>query len=270
MPPVLIAQISDLHITAPGTLCYGRVDTAAGLRATIDALNRFDPRPALVAITGDIADSGLPQEYAHAKTLLGGLQIPYAIIPGNHDRRAPFASVFGGNAGAPLNRERSIGPLDVLLIDSTVPGASHGELAPETRAWLARALSSSTTRPALLFLHHPVFDCGIGYMDAIKLRDTDALAALMREHPRAQLLAAGHVHRAAIAVFAGVAATICPAGPQACDLDFAPDAPAVFMQEPPAFHLHAWFAGERFGHVVTHLVPVGDFAGPYPFEPDGR
>jgi 3',5'-cyclic-AMP phosphodiesterase len=265
--PVLIAQTSDLHVTAPGTLAYRRVDTAAALKQTIEALNRFAPRPDLVVISGDVADSGLPEEYAHAQSLLAGLQVPHALIPGNHDRRAPFAAVFSGDApDGPLNAKRSTGPLDILLIDSIVPGAPHGALAPATRDWLARELASSATRPALLFLHHPPFDTGISYMDAIKLRDADALAELLRGHPRARLLAAGHVHRAAQSIFAGVSATICPAGPQACALDFAAGAPDVFMQEPPAFHLHAWFDGEGFGHVVTHLVPIGEFAGPYPFE----
>jgi hypothetical protein len=39
----------------------------------------------------------------------------------------------------------------------------------------------------------------------------------------------------------------------------------------PAFHLHAWFADEAFGSVITHHVPIGDFAGPHPFRGgDGR
>ena len=98
--PVLIAQISDLHVTAPGTLAYGRGDTAAALKQTIEVLNRFTPRPDLVVISGDVGDSGLPEEYAHGKTLLAGLQVPHALIPGNHDRRAPFAAVFSGDAAA--------------------------------------------------------------------------------------------------------------------------------------------------------------------------
>jgi hypothetical protein len=44
-----------------------------------------------------------------------------------------------------------------------------------------------------------------------------------------------------------------------------------FKIEPPAFHLHAWFPGDDFGNAVTHVVPIGGFAGPYPFfRPDGR
>jgi 3',5'-cyclic-AMP phosphodiesterase len=61
--PVLIAQISDLHITRPGALAYGRVDTAAVLLRSIGTLNALSPRrPDLVVISGDIADSALPED----------------------------------------------------------------------------------------------------------------------------------------------------------------------------------------------------------------
>ena len=88
--PVLIAQISDLHITPPGVLAYGRVDTAAALTRSIDTLNQLSPQPDLVVISGDIANSALPEEYERAKTLLEKLQMPFAAIPGNHDRRIPM------------------------------------------------------------------------------------------------------------------------------------------------------------------------------------
>ena len=79
--PVLIAQISDLHITPPGALAYGRVDTAAALKQAINTLNRLSPRPDLVVVSGDIADSAMPEEYEHAKKLLAALEIPFAAIP---------------------------------------------------------------------------------------------------------------------------------------------------------------------------------------------
>jgi 3',5'-cyclic AMP phosphodiesterase CpdA len=55
--PILIAQISDLHIKSPGSLAYGRVDTAAALGRCIAALNEFAPKPDLVVISGDLADT---------------------------------------------------------------------------------------------------------------------------------------------------------------------------------------------------------------------
>jgi 3',5'-cyclic AMP phosphodiesterase CpdA len=267
--PVLIAQISDLHITRPGALAYGRVDTAAALLRTIGTLNGLSPRPDLVVISGDIADSALPEEYTHATKLLGALRVPFVAIPGNHDRRALVRETFPdptyGMADSALNTVRRIGGLDIFLIDSTVPGAAHGELDAPTLTWLDGTLGASTTRPAFLFLHHPPFDTGIVYTDAARLRNADALAAVLRRHPRALLIAAGHVHRAAQTVFAGISASICPAGEQAVTLEFEPRWPEVFRIEPPAFHLHAWLPGPGFGSVVTHIVPVGEFPGPYSY-----
>jgi hypothetical protein len=80
-----------------------------------------------------------------------------------------------------------------------------------------------------------------------------------------QLIATGHVHRAALTMFAGVPTTICPAPNHAVDLDLAELREPSFKVEPPAFHLHSWFPGEGFGTVVTHQVPIGEFDGPHPF-----
>jgi 3',5'-cyclic AMP phosphodiesterase CpdA len=273
--PILIAQISDLHIKPPGALAYAHVDTAAALARCIAELNRFAPRPDFVAISGDLADTPRRDEYDYLKTLLVPLAIPFAAVPGNHDDRALMRAAFPAQAYArpdgPLNIVRAVGDLDLLLLDSSVPGAPHGLLDADTLHWLDTTLAASTTRPALLFLHHPPFVTGIAHMDGQNLRNAGDLAAILRRHPRARLVAAGHVHRATLTTFAGIAATICPAPNHAVALDLAARLPPSFKLEPPAFHLHAWFADEAFGSVITHHVPIGDFAGPHPFRgSDGR
>ena len=68
--PVHIAQISDLHIKPPGSLAYGRVDTAKALERCVAALNAFAPRPDLVVISGDLADTPAAGEYQYLKRLL--------------------------------------------------------------------------------------------------------------------------------------------------------------------------------------------------------
>ena len=42
--PVHIAQVSDLHIKPPGSLAYGKVDTAKALERCVAALNEFAQR----------------------------------------------------------------------------------------------------------------------------------------------------------------------------------------------------------------------------------
>lgn len=267
--PLLIAQISDLHIKRPGVLAYGQVDTAAALTRCVATLNAVRPRPELVVISGDLADTPMAEEYEHLNRLLAPLEIGFAAVPGNHDSRELMRAALpkGGYAqstGA-LNSLHAIGPLDLVLLDSSVPGKPHGELEAATLAWLDATLALSSTRPALLFLHHPPFVTGIHHMDAQNLRNAGALADILRRHPRARLVAAGHVHRAALTQFFGIPATICPAPNHAVALDLEESLPPSFKVEPPAFHLHTWFSSEHFGDLITHHVPIGDFPGPFPF-----
>ena len=272
--PVLIAQISDLHIKSPGSLAYGRVDTAAALERCVAALNEFAPKLDLVVISGDLADTPKAEEYQHLGRLLAPLKIPFVGIPGNHDSRemmrGAFPQAYAFPEGA-LNQRLEIGALDLLLLDSSVPGQPHGELDAPTLQWLDSTLASSPERPALLFLHHPPFKAGIWHMDRQNLLNARELAPVVRRHPRVQLIASGHVHRATLTMFAGVATTICPAPNHAVDLDLAQLREPSFKVEPPAFHLHTWLPGEGFGSVVTHQVPIGNFDGPHPFfGPDGK
>jgi 3',5'-cyclic AMP phosphodiesterase CpdA len=273
--PVLIAQISDLHIKPPGSLAYGWVDTAAALERCVAALNAFSPKPDFVVISGDLADTPTTEEYDYLKRLLAPLKLPFAGIPGNHDSREMMRAAFPqapyAIASGPLNQRIEIGGLDLLLLDSSVHGKPHGELEASTLQWLDAILATSPERPALLFLHHPPFTTGIWHMDRQNLLNAGEFAVVVRRHPRVQLVAAGHVHRATLTMFAGIPTTICPAPNHAVDLDLAQLREPSFKVEPPAFHLHAWFPGEGFGSLVTHQVPIGDFDGPHPFfGPDGR
>ncbi|WP_315838249.1 phosphodiesterase [Bradyrhizobium prioriisuperbiae] len=273
-PPVLIAQISDLHIKPKGTLAYGRVDTAAALERCVAALNALLPPPDVVVISGDLVDTPLVEEYDLLKKLLARLEPPFLIIPGNHDSRELMRAAFPREpyafSSGPLNQICPVRGLDLLLLDSSVPGQPHGLLDEPTLQWLDATLAvSSQLRPALLFLHHPPFATGIWHMDRQNLLNASGLAPIIKKHPRVQLVAAGHVHRATLTMFAGRPATICPAPNHAVDLDLFHLRDPSFKVEPPAFHLHTWFPGESadepFGRVVTHWVPIGDFDGPHPF-----
>jgi 3',5'-cyclic-AMP phosphodiesterase len=270
-----IAQISDLHIKTPGKLAYGRVDTTKALARCIDAVNEFAPALDFVVISGDLVDTPSVEEYEHLKRLLARLKPPFAAIPGNHDSRemmrAAFPNAAYAQSSGPLNQKIEIGGLDLLLLDSSVPGKPHGELDAATLQWLDATLGASNERPALLVLHHPPFLTGIWHMDRQNLQNAAELAAVVERHPRVRHIATGHVHRATLTMFAGRPCTICPVTNHAVDLDLDHLREPSFRVEPPAFHLHAWLPGEEFGSLVTHHVPVGTFDGPHPFfGPDGR
>src|SRR2546430_5239026 len=138
--PVHVAQISDLHVKPPGTLAYGRVDTAKALERCVAALNEFQPAPDFVVISGDLADTPTVEEYEYLKRLLAPLKLPFAGIPGNHDSRELMRAAFPNAAYAftsgALSQKIEVGELDLLLLDSSVPGHPHGELEASTLQWL--------------------------------------------------------------------------------------------------------------------------------------
>jgi 3',5'-cyclic AMP phosphodiesterase CpdA len=273
--PVLIAQISDLHIKRAGALAYRRVDTATALRACITTLNDLRPRPDLVVISGDLVDTARADEYDHLKQLLKALELPFVSIPGNHDSRdfmrMAFPEANYAFASGPLNQVAAVAGLDLVLLDSSVAGKPHGELDAATLRWLDETLAASTSRAALLFVHHPPLKTGIWHMDRMDLRNAEDLAAVVKRHQRVRLIATGHVHRTALTTFAGVPTTICPAPNHAVDLDLDELWEPSFAIEPPALHLHAWFDDGGFGTIVTHQVPIGHVDGPHPFfGPDGK
>jgi 3',5'-cyclic-AMP phosphodiesterase len=273
--PIRIAQISDLHIKPPGRLAYGRVDTAKALERCVAALNAFEPAIDFVVISGDLADTPATEEYEHLRQLLAPLKLPFAVIPGNHDGREMMRAAFPegtyASPSGPLNQTVAVGPLDLILLDSSVPGKPYGELDAATLQWLDTELRGAPDRAALVFLHHPPFVSGIWHMDRQNLRSASELAAILRRYPRVQHIGSGHIHRSVMTMFAGVTCTICPAPNHAVDLDLDQLRQPSFTVEPPAFHLHIWSAGESLGHVVTHQALIGDFDGPYPFfGPDGK
>ena len=131
---MLLAQISDLHVVAPGKKLYDRIDTPAFLRRAVTHLNGLDQRPDFVWITGDLVDQGSPAEYAHLRDILAGLQIRWAVMPGNHDERANLREAFDEfrlpRTGEFLQYAIHDLPLRLLALDTLIPGESGAGVMP--------------------------------------------------------------------------------------------------------------------------------------------
>ena len=98
----MIPQISDPHVRPIGQLYKGLIDTNRVLTDAVDHLNALEPRPELVLISGDLVDEGHPDEYAAVRIILSRLQIPYWVIPGNHDQRGAFGRAYSDHSYLPI------------------------------------------------------------------------------------------------------------------------------------------------------------------------
>lgn len=265
--PYLLVQLSDPHITHPGRLISGRVDTAAALRHAVERVLQIRPRPVAVLITGDLVDAGHPAEYARLRELLAPLNaagLPLALLPGNHDARGPLQEAFAGIAdvhcgaagAAALQYALDLpGPLRLVVLDSLVPGQPHGGFDEARLAQAQGLLAERPTTPTLVALHHPPHPTGLASMDAMALQQGLAgFEALIARHPQVQRVVCGHLHRMTLGRVAHASVVSAPSTAHQLALELAPDAPLALALETPGWLVHAWGPGLP---LVTHLAQAG-------------
>lgn len=264
---MLIAQLSDPHVCAPGTLYQGLVDSNAMFEAAIRRLATLDPAPDLVLISGDVTEHATAEEYAHARRLMAAIAPPVLAIPGNHDEREAFRTAFADLGflppTGPLHFASGIhGPVRVLGLDISVPGHHHGDFDETAAAWLGTALATEPDRPTIIMLHQPPISTGIGFIDTYRCFNGERLAAIVSRYPAVERVLCGHVHRHMSVRFGGTLLLTAPSTTTAIALRLAEGAEPASFVEPPAMLLHHWRQGTG---LVTHHLPIQPGEGPLPF-----
>jgi len=263
---MLIAQITDLHISTPGSVNDRHFRTPEHLARAVTHLNGLTPRPDVVLATGDLVERGEPEEYARLRAILDGLAMPLYLIPGNHDARGPLARAFADRGYLPqdggfLHYTVEDWPVRLIGLDTHVPGTPGGRLCAERLAWLDARLGEGREQPTVVFMHHPPFVTGMRAMDAMGLEGKAELAAVIGRHPQVEQVLCGHVHRPMTRRFAGTVASTCPATAHQLALDLASEPRLAVVMEPPACMLHLWLGPDE--GLVSHVSIIGDERPPF-------
>ena len=264
---MILAQLTDTHIKKAGHLAYRRVDTSAFLLASITHLNKFIPAVDAVIITGDFTDVGTIQEYQILYTMLKKLEAPWFIIPGNHDNRQNLLEVFKNQVY--LSRCTNYVqytvehfPVQLIGLDTVVPGQPHGLLCQDRLSWLKEQLKKTEDKITILFQHHPPFRMGVTHMDVQNLQNASEEIELVKKFTNVRHIACGHAHRASETCIDGIGVSIAPNGAHSVTLDLKDDAPPAFSMDPPSIRIF-WISDK--GAISSHISFVGEFDGPYPF-----
>jgi len=187
-----IILFSDLHITVG--------DTIIGL----DPLVRFDDVAALalaahndashIVFMGDLTHNGTVEEYVQLKDRLDTLPLPFTVIPGNHDRRAPFAQVFKTEFQQSRLTTKTHTILCLDTLDETAPDTHSGWMDKERLSWVQDILDQSDL-PVIVIMHHPLTKTFFDGMDSIALRNGQALGDILVASGKVQHIINGHIHR---------------------------------------------------------------------------
>jgi 3',5'-cyclic AMP phosphodiesterase CpdA len=264
-----LIQLTDLHCRPEGLAVSRVAETNMLTERAFRAVANLRIKADAIVVSGDLTDNGLAAEY---KTLTGILRrevrgVPVYVIPGNHDRREVLKAELAFLPGVTADPEfvqYAIDdlPVRLVLLDTVVPGGSHGMLCDRRLAWLEATLAAHPHKPTMIVMHHPPFVCGIAHMDAINLRNAEDFTAVVARHPQVERIICGHHHRPVTARIAHAIASISPSVAHQVELDLHGGEMGFMVMEPPAYQIHQW--SESAG-IVSHTAYVESFPGPFPF-----
>jgi len=190
---IRIAHLSDIHFGC---------ENAAALEAARDYLDEW--RPDLVAVTGDITQTGKIGEFAAARDWLAGIPGSVLRTPGNHD--TPYWSPIGRLCWAFRDYRRFIGPESFegvrtsglqAIAFNTARGVqprlnwSKGQARRADAARVCRWLSKGQGLKVAI-CHHPLMEVTGGPMTGRVWGGVEASRILVEGG--VDLILTGHVH----------------------------------------------------------------------------
>lgn len=262
-----ILQITDMHVAAPPELVSGRLDTASLLEKAIDRVledwHRFGPVD-VVLVTGDISDRGDAESYSFFRRQIDRLPATTLVIPGNHDVRDSLRACFSDAAHMPAEGKihwvHDLPDVRIVGLDTLIEGKGGGEVDIETLAFLSGALDEADETPVLIAMHHPPFQSGIRFMDAIGLDGIEQLSDVLQNRSNEIRLVCGHVHGFIVGTVGGRVALSCAAVCSSFATDYRDDAPVGYTTHPGGYTIHTWENGFR-----SASVTLADGHGPFSF-----
>ena len=252
--PFILAQLSDFHL---GEKPRDGFDPVGSARAVVERLGALpNPIDALL-VSGDVAEHAKRKEYELARELVAPLGVPVHFLPGNHDDRAKMRKVYGipGEEDTPIDYAVDLGPLRLVVLDSTIPGEDHGDFTAAQLTWLEAELTAAPEQPTVIAMHHPPLVTSMPDWDNVIMAaaDRDALAGIVERHPQVRAIVGGHLHRLAVSALAGRPVLAAPATYLEAHPDYEAET-VSFSGGLPGFALHA-LAGDDFSTQVE-LVPL--------------
>ncbi|MFM2430552.1 MAG: hypothetical protein RLZZ511_1765 [Cyanobacteriota bacterium] len=249
---LLVAQITDTHLFADDSGRLFNCPTNANFAAVIDALSRCQPRPDLLLWTGDISQDETAESYIYGRSWVESLQIPTYWLPGNHDQNPTTIEQLNFDFIRSA-KTCEAGGWRFILLNSVVIGEPGGYLATEQLEFLEQQLRAAAANqmPTLVALHHHPLNCGIDYMDGMKLSNAEDLFAVLDRYPQVKLVLCGHIHHD----FTVQRGTVSYFGTPATSMQLKPNQAEIDLDSvPPGFRLLRLYPDGRFETEVVRVA----------------
>jgi len=247
--PVLIGQLTDLHVVDPDGDTELYVDNNGRLAEAVASIESEAPTLDVVVVTGDLVNDEGPDEYEALAELLAPLSTRLVAVPGNHDDRALLRATLpdvGWGDHEHLSWVTDVRGVRIVGLDSTRRNEHGGELDDERAEWLDAALRASDG-PTIIAMHHPPFDTGITWMDDEGYPGRETFAEIVSDSSVVKIIC-GHRHRPMASTVGGVPCAVGMSTVHHMGLALTPDAPIEVIRDPGGYQVHRVVGPD----VVTH------------------
>jgi|TARA_B100000768_G_scaffold178955_2_gene195686 3',5'-cyclic AMP phosphodiesterase CpdA len=239
---MLIAQLTDTHITVPENGngdCYVKLEA---LRKCVSAINKLNTAPDVVIHTGDLVHNGSDEEYRLTKLIMDELRAPYLITPGNRDSVTALIRNFTlhsyQNADtAFLQYATSVLDYRLIASDTSTENNNLGFLDFQRLAHLDNLLNEKPERSTVIFMHHPPINLSNSeplkheYESYGMIRN---FSEIIDRHPQVVAILCGHIHRSLTGWINATPLVVMPPLSKSLNRD-----PASYSSTPNiAFYLH--------------------------------
>lgn len=215
-----IIELSDLHLFDDPNKLMNGVNTADTFESVLSLVKQQRDNVDLLVLTGDLCHEPTPKNYDRLFAALDDINIPFVAIPGNHDvtleldHHLPFAQRrhLPVKADSRLQTRYSIATdyWDLLLLDSSCEGHSHGEFDEQSLRWLAQQLANAD-RPCAIFCHHPMVLIDSAWLDKYTIINSERFWEVVMPYlDRIKAIFVGHIHQEMHKITYGTSVFGCP------------------------------------------------------------
>jgi len=187
---------------------------AQSFAACVANINALAEPPDMVIHTGDIVHNGTVEEYAAARQILGALQAPVYVIPGNRDRRDVMRETLSGLSPLELPGSFLQYAIDgfgvrILCLDTLSLESNKGRLCEARLEQARELLLRDRETPTAILMHHPPFEVASS-RDPFQFETrgcADEFLEMLADAPNIVGLFCGHVHRPSTRMIGQIVAT---------------------------------------------------------------
>lgn len=191
--PIQFIQITDTHLIEAEDGHLLGLETQNSLECVLNSVKTENDAFQFFVVSGDLSQDGSLASYQRLEESLRPFDAPSFWFPGNHDEMSNMEAVCQGTEH--LENIIRTAHWQLVLLNSQVEGAVHGNLADDQFDLLERALTERPDLHTLISLHHHPIPMESGWMDKIGVKNGDKLMAMASKHPSVKCILWGHVHQ---------------------------------------------------------------------------